>query len=152
MKLSFQGFTPEKQWDDEGDYPLPCLTSSGWFSDYECRVWCRAEEISWWANLELHMPDSDIPDNHPLYFEMDAVGNLGEALEIQDVEGFLLREGIAPGQAFYMRVAFRYSTPDWEGDVGLTLTRTVLSKEPWTQEQVASAWEAYLGRKMLLLV
>lgn len=87
---------------------------------------------------------------HWLWFELDALGNLEDALEWdRDKETTLLQRGIAPGQPFLLRAHY-IATKDFEGVVEVDIATKIMAVEPWPIEKVSEAWEAYWGRKHLM--
>ena len=142
---------PDTQWPVVGDGAI--------YGNMWAKVRLIATEDWEWGSLNLEFDGDGPPHDHWLSFELDGLGGLSEVMGldpnasglISDLETYLLQQGIAPGQPFW--VEMRYSVErspegylgcveyDSEVDWGTTMV------EPWSTERAASAWEALIGRK-----
>jgi|SRR6516164_48544 hypothetical protein len=59
---------------------------------------------------------------------------------------FLLREGVAPGQLFYVRLHCTYYQ-DYEGEWDMDVDWEVVARELWNEVEVWIAWETEFGDK-----
>ena len=109
-----------------------------------------SEEDGYGLCLEWHCTPPH-PDHFLQYIE-DGAGSLAILewmnenysclIGEDDTERILLEKGIAPGQRFIAEIMFNSSRDYW-GEYDETLHGRVMDIEPWTPEQVLSAWEDY---------
>jgi len=129
------------------------MVERAWYSYEEAWMWLVATESWEWGQLKLDLDCEPPPYNHWLSGEMDAVGDLDDILGVSEVEGveqFLLENGIAPGQPFFVQTAFWCHQDYWgEWDSGVEMEVVDIAK--WDPERVAIAWEAFFMRKRVLV-
>ena len=144
----------------EPESQYPCWSQD--LQDYyitpnRCRIWVRTEDVDEWGCLEIVPEGRHPPINHALTSELDNAP-LGELLGTYDdrdgayeVDTFLLKEGLAPGQAFQLDLEFWYTGPDYNGeyDSGCNIL-AISDRENWEDWEAAEAWEALWGHRYLM--
>ena len=140
--------------DDIDDMPMDMLFTDGMTYDNgrQCRLLVSAREDWGWVTLTLEIDGHGPTPKSALACELDAIGPIEEVLDIRDVETFLLQQGIAPGQPFWLWVNIEYyqsgwEYPEWDADVDYAVTSVV----PWSRERAAEAWEAFYGRRAMMV-
>ena len=132
---------------------LPWVTDGALYERHACTVLMTTTEEWEWGSLALELDCDGPPANHWLSYELDAMGEIGEILGIatgDETDRFLLENGIAPFQRFYMRITARYSRDYW-GEYDTDIEGWVLSVEPWEINRICTEWEAYWARKRILM-
>jgi len=149
--LSF-ALTPDPD-PEPGDTPLPCWGENAWYGRSTCRIRVTTNEDWEWGALGVDFDCGGPPPNHWLAWELDALCRLQEVMRLHhsDVERFLLEEGIAPYQPFWIYMTYRFYPGDgWEADPDSEVEFEVIGMESWSRDRAATAWEALRGRQFTL--
>lgn len=139
---------------EEPKFKLPCIGEGALYEKNTCTVLMTTTEDWEWGQLSLELDCDGPPANHWLSYELDAMGQIGDILDIvqgNDVDRFLLENGIAPFQRFYMRISAHYSRDYW-GECDSDIEGWVLNIEPWDDVRIATEWEAFIARKNGLIM
>ena len=153
MKESFllDPYRELRSGESDENIPIDCIFVDGMtYNDgKQYYLLLSADEYDEWGVLSLKIEGAMPTPNSSLAFEIAAIGCIEEVLDIKNVETFLLQNGIAPGQRFWMRVSIKYfySYLEWDADIDYTVTSII----PWSIERAATAWEAFNGRKLMMV-
>jgi hypothetical protein len=131
---------------------LPCVGDGALYEGHACTILVTTTEEWEWGQLTLELDCEGPPDNHWLSYEFDTVGGLGDILDISgdQVDMFLLENGIAPFQRFYLYITAHYYKDYW-GEYDSEIECEVLNVEPWDVNRVCTEWEAYWARKRIIM-
>lgn len=136
----------------------PCLAGNALYTGKQASVRVVASEDWEWGCLRLEFDCDGPPHNHWLAYALDGIGTLTDVLGLRlsgeflnDVEDLLLREGIAPGQPFWLRLTHHFSKDYWTGECDSEVDFEVIGVTSMDPEQATLEWEALFGRKMMLL-
>ena len=151
FSVDLKGLFDLTEAQEVGDPPVPVFGDRAWFGYNECRIWLRSHEEWEWGTLNLELDCDPPPYTCALYHELDAVGPIEDVLGLDDVERFLMENGLAPGQPFYIYASFWYSGPDRNGEYDSDSDFKILDQERWTADQAATAWEAFYARQHMLI-
>ncbi len=127
---------------------LPVLYEDAWYGVNDCYIRCFACEEEEWGSFYLEIDCDGPPPNHWLAYMLDCV-NLVEMLYMDPVERFIIENGIAPGQPFYLYLTYNCSQ-DYFGEIDEEVDYEVTSIVPWDREKVLTEWEAFYGRKIMM--
>jgi len=129
---------------------LPVLYEHAWYSVDECEVRVIAGEDEAWGELSFEMDCTGPPSNHWLSYCLEGYG-FSDVIGVEhDITRFLMEHGIAPDQPFYLWMRFR-SWRDYWGEYDEEIDCEVRGVVPWDKERVTTAWEAFYGRKYLMV-
>lgn len=136
----------------------PCLAGNALYSAKQAWIRVVASEDWEWGCLRIEFDCDGPPVNHWLAWELDGVGTLTDVLGLRlsgeflnDVEDLLLREGIAPGQSFWLHLTYHFSKDAWTGECDSEVDYEVIDVMGVDPERAKLEWEALFGRKMMLL-
>lgn len=143
---------PEKyegaRWGRQGSF---------YWSPSKAWVTCRVSDDDELGELDVDLDCESPPNWSHLGYEIDNLG-LGELLagylfKGDAVEQWALEQGLCPGQLFLLEIEIGYSGSwsDYEYDYDVEVHCRVLDRETKTADEVATAWEAFIGRRSLLL-
>jgi hypothetical protein len=136
----------------------PCLAGNALYAGKQAWIRVLASEDWEWGCLRIEFDCDGPPTNHWLAYVLDGVGNLSEALGLSlnglflnEVEEFILREGIAPNQSFWLRLTYSFWQDSWTNECDDEVDYKVVGITSVDPEQAKLEWEALCGRKMMLL-
>lgn len=132
---------------------FPCVGDGALYDSLSCTILVTTTEEWDWGQLTFELDCEGPPDNHWLAYEFDTCGNLGDILGAStgdEVERFLLENGIAPFQRFYLHISASYYKDYW-GEYDSEFDYEVLNIEPWDTNRICTEWEAFWARKRIIM-
>lgn len=143
-------FSPLWRYPKPPSYPV--VANRAWYGGSWVKCWMVVDEDWEWGELQLSMDCGGPPGGHWVEYrqEIDS-GAAAWDFDPQDLEQFLMEEGIAPGQPFYAHWTFHAHRDYWgEYDEEVAL-QEILAVEPWDVDKVVAAWATlYFHRSHLI--
>ncbi len=119
----------------------PVVARRAWYGGSWAKLWMVVVDGDEWGELNLHMDCDGPPGGHWVEYRQEVDwGAPAWDFDRDDLENFLLHEGIAPGQPFLASWSF-YAHKDYWGEYDEEVNlEEIIAIEPWSVDRVVAAW------------